>query len=64
MELKARLQYFLSEEVAKRVVLRCIFRRDFLSLPTTNVSGIENYPSVSMSCCSDDLAQLPLCLDL
>ena len=48
----------------KRVVLQCIFPRDLLSLPTVKVSGIENYPSVSMSCCSDDLAQLPSCLDL
>ena len=37
---------------------------DFLSPRTTIVSGIGNYPSPSMSCCSDDLAQLLPCLDL
>ena len=39
-----------------RVVLKCIFGRDFLSPRTVIVSGIENYPSACMSCCSDDLA--------
>ena len=40
------------------------FRRDFLSPHPTKVLGMENYLSASMSCCSDDLAQLLLCLDL
>ena len=55
-----------SEEAAKklRVVLQCIFEHDFLSLQPTIASGVENYPSPSMSCCSDDLAQLLPCLDL
>ena len=39
-------------------VMQCIFGCDFLSLCTTIASGVENYPSPSMSCCSDDLAQL------
>ena len=41
-----------SEEAAKKlcVVLQCISGRDFLSLRTTKASGIENYPSASMSC--------------
>ena len=47
-----------------RVVLQCILGRDFLSLCTTIFSGIKNYPSASISCCSDDLAQLLPCLDL
>ena len=52
-----------SEEMAKklRVVLQFIFGREFLSPHTTIVSGIENYPSPSMSCWSDDLAQLLPC---
>ena len=41
-----------------RVVLICIFGRDFLSLRIAIVSGIENYPSACMFCCSDDLALL------
>ena len=55
-----------SEEAAKklRVVLQCIFGRYFLSLCTTIASGVENYPSPSMPCCFDDLAQLLPCLDL
>ena len=40
------------------VVLVCIFGRDFLSPRTAIVSGLENYPSACMSCCSDDLALL------
>ena len=44
-------------------VTHCIFGPDFQSLCTTIVSGIENYPSTCMSCCSDDLAQLLPCLD-
>ena len=44
-----------------RVVLICIFGRDFLSPRTAIVSGIENYPSACMSCCSDDLALLLPC---
>ena len=49
-----------SEEVARklRVGLQCISGRDFLSPRTTVASGVEKYPSASMSCCSDDLAQL------
>ena len=39
------------------------FRHDFLSQYTAIVSGIENYPSPSMSCCSDVWRMLP-CLDL
>jgi len=55
-----------SEEAAKVlcIVLQCIFRRDFLSLRTTIVLGIKNFPSASMSCYSGDLAQLLPCLDL
>ena len=45
------------------VVLQCIFGRDFLSPRTTLVSGIENYPSTCISCCSDDLSLLLPCLD-
>ena len=37
-------------------VMHCIFGHDFLS-PRTIVLGIKNYPSPSISCCSDDLAQ-------
>ena len=44
--------------------LQRIFGRDFLSPRTTIFSGIENYPSARMSCCSDDLALLLPCLDL
>ena len=40
------------------------FWTDFLSPHTTIVSGVENYPSPSMSCCSDDLALLLPCLVL
>ena len=62
------LWYFLFiGEVAKkssRIVLQCIFGRDFLSLRTAELLGIENYPSISISCCSDGLAQLLPCLDL
>ena len=46
------------------IVLQCIFGRDFLSLCTTIVLGIKNFPSASMSCYSGDLAQLLPCLDL
>ena len=54
-----------SEEVEKKLyVLQCIFGHEFLSLRTTIVLGIENYPNASMSCCSDDLAQVLPCLDL
>ena len=38
-------------------VLQCILELDFLSPRATKASGIKNYPSASMSCCSDDLAQ-------
>ena len=41
-----------------RVVLICIFGRDFLSPRTAIFLGIENYPSACMSCCCDDLALL------
>ena len=44
--------------------LQCIFGRDFLSPHTTIASGVENYPSASMSRCSDDLALLLPHLDL
>ena len=54
-----------SEEVVKSYVLfECIFGCAFLSPRTTKIYGIKNYPSTSMSCCSDDLAQLLPCLDL
>ena len=46
------------------VVLQRIFERDVLSLRNIIFSGIENYPSASMFCCSDDLAQLLPSLDL
>ena len=51
---------FLSGGGGKKlfVILQCIFGH------ATTVSGIENYPSVCMSCCSDDLALLLSCLDL
>ena len=46
------------EEAAKKlcIVLQCIFELDFLCPFTTKVLGIENYPSPSMSYCSDELA--------
>ena len=47
-----------------RVILQCLFECDFLSPRTTIASGVENYPSPSMSCCSDDQAHLLPCLDL
>ena len=57
--------YSLSlRRMRKRFFLQRIFGRDFLSLCTTIFSGIANYPSASISCCSDDLAQLLPCLDL
>ena len=40
------------------------FGHDFLSPHTTIASGVETYPSPSVSCCFDDLAQLLPCLDL
>ena len=54
-----------SEEAAKSYTLfyKCIFGHDFLFQRTTIVSGIENYPSTSVSRHSDDLAQLLPCLD-
>ena len=42
----------------------CIFGHDFLSSCITIVLGIENYPSICISCCSNDLSLLLLCLDL
>ena len=40
---------FLEEAAKKlRVVLRCIFRRDFLSSRTTTALGVENYPSATV----------------
>ena len=56
------LWYFLFGGGSKklRVVLQCIFGCDFPSLCSTEVLGIENYPTTSMSCCCDDLAQLLL----
>ena len=41
-----------------RVVLILFSDVIFLSPRTAIVSGIENYPSACMSCCSDDLALL------
>ena len=53
---------FLEEAEKSRVVLQCIFGRDFLSPRATIVLGIETDP---VSCCSDDLALLLLpCLNL
>ena len=40
------------------IFLQRIFGRDFLSPRTTIFSGIENYLSASISCCTDDQAQL------
>ena len=45
-------------------VIDCIFGHDFLSSCTTIVLGIANYPSICISCCSNDLSLLLLCLDL
>ena len=56
--------FFLEEAEEKLFYKRCNFGHDFLSLQTTIALGVENYPSPSMSCCFDDLAQLLLCLDL
>ena len=61
MEDKCFLFFFGS---GGKKVTRCIFGQDFLSPRAKKVYGIEKYPSTSMSCCSDDLAQLLLCLDL
>ena len=49
------LLFFLSGggRIKLRVVLQCIFRRDFLCPCTTRVSGIEKYHSACVSCCSD-----------
>ena len=59
MEGQELLSFFFGGGRKKlRVVLICIFGRDFLSPRSAMVSGIENYPSASMSCCSDDLALL------
>ena len=55
---------FLSGGGRKKLFAQCLFGRDFLSPHTTIVLGIENYPSASMSCCSDDLALLLPRLDL
>ena len=44
--------------------IACATGRDFLSPRTTIFSGIESYPSASISCCSDDLTELLPCLDL
>ena len=54
---------FLKEAENLHIVLH-VFGRDFLSPRTTIVSVIKNYPSTSMSCCSNGLAQLLPCLDL
>ena len=56
------LSFRRMQEKIYAILLRRIFGRDFLSLRTTIFSGIENYPSASISCCSDDLAQLPTVL--
>ena len=54
-----------SEEVGKQLhnILKRNFGCDFLSLRTTIVLQLKKYPSTSMSCCSDDLAQFLLWLD-
>ena len=56
------LWYFLFGGGSEKVT-SCIFGLDFLSPHTTKVLDIENYPN-TMSCCSDDLAQLLPYLDL
>ena len=48
------------QNIVYNMFLQFIFGRDFLSPHTTIFSGIENYHSTSMSCCSDYLAQLLL----
>ena len=53
----------LSFRRMRKNVMQHIFGHDFLSPCTTIFSGIENYLSASMSCCSDDMAQLLPCLD-
>ena len=60
------LQFFLFGGSRKKlhIDLQCIVRCDYLSPHSAIVSGIENYPSASVSHCSDDLAQLLPCLDL
>ena len=57
------------KEAAKKVhvVLQCIFicpcvLQKFRVLKT--FPGVKNYPSASMSCYSDDLAELLLCIDI
>ena len=61
-----QLYSFLSKDAEKNVrdFFTTYFGRDFLSPLTTIFSAIENYPSASISCCSDDLAQLLPFLDL
>ena len=56
------LQSFLFGGGGKEV-LQCIFGSDFLSLHTTIALGVENYPCPSMSCWSDDQAQLLPCFN-
>ena len=49
--------YCLSFHRRREKVKRCLlFGCDFLSPRTARVSGIERYPSICISCCSDDLA--------
>ena len=42
----------------KDIVLQCFFGCDFLSSHTAIVSGITNYPSTCIYCCSNDLSLL------
>ena len=59
MEGQELLSFFFGGGRKKlRVVLICIFGRDFLSPRIAIASGIANYPSACMSCCSDDLVLL------
>ena len=59
--------YCLSFQEEAEIVIRCFtmyFRHDFLSSCTAIVSGIKDHPSTCISCCSNDLSLLLLCLDL
>ena len=63
----ARTIVFLFRRRRKKVVvLLCIFGHDFLSLRILHaiVSGIKNYPSACIACCSNDLSLSLPCLDL
>ena len=52
------LSFSEAAKIKLRIVLHCIFGRDFLSPRTKIVSDIKNYPSANTTCCSDNLAQL------